>query len=228
VPAATYTDTSSNGGVAGSHVNAFGAPTISTTNSVNFTNASTVYVGGSPTAGGNATISNAWSLYVATGKVKIADSSISNSAVTGALQVAGGVGVQGNINVDGYLDVNSEVMYVGNSEIRTYTSPAISSTSTVNLDIFAVGTYQSAKYFIQVVDNTSVGQPNKMYVTELIVYHDTVGGVYINEYGMSSNFGDLGDFDAVLSGGTSIQLQFTPNYIPTSMVIKVHRTTLSR
>lgn len=228
VPAATYTDTSSNGGVAGSHVNAFGAPTISTTNSVNFTNASTVYVGGSPTAGGNATISNAWSLYVANGKVKIADSSISNSAVTGALQVAGGVGVQGNINVDGYLDVNSEVMYVGNSEIRTYTSPAISSTSTVNLDIFAVGTYQSAKYFIQVVDNTSVGQPNKMYVTELIVYHDTVGGVYINEYGMSSNFGDLGDFDAVLSGGTSIQLQFTPNYVPTSMVIKVHRTTLSR
>ena len=229
VPAATYTDNSSNGVVAGSHVNAFGVPTIGTTNSVSYTNASTIYVAGAPVASGSASISNAWSLYVAGGKVKIADTSASNSSITGALQVAGGVGVQGNINVDGYLDVNSEVMYVGNSEIRTYTSPAITSTSTVNLDIFATGTYQSAKYFIQVVDNTAVGQPNKLYVTELIVYHDgnTVPGVYINEYGMSSNFGDLGNFDAILSG-SNIQLQFTPNYVPTSMVIKVHRTTLSR
>ncbi len=228
VPSATYTDTSSNGSVSGSHVNAFGAPTISASNSVNYTNASTVYIGGAPVSGnGNTTLANSWSLYVANGKVKIADTTLSNSASTGALQVEGGVGVKGNINVDGYLDVNSEVMYVGNSEIRTYTSAAITTQSTVNLDTFATGTYQSAKYFIQVVDNTAVGDPNRMYVTELIVYHDSVGGVYIQEYGMSSNFGDLGDFEAVLNGA-DIQLRFTPNYDPVSMVIKVHRTTLSR
>jgi len=227
IPSATYTDNSSNGVVAATYVTAFGAPTISSTNSVNYTNAATLTVAGAPTAGGNATVSNAWSLYIANGKVKIADTSVSTNATSGALQVAGGVGIAGDVNIDGYLDVNSNTMYVGNSQILTYTSPAITSQTVVNLDTFATGTYQSAKYFIQVVDNTAGGQANRMYVTELIIYHDTIGGVYIQEYGMSSNFGDLGDFEAALNG-SDIQLRFTPNYIPTSMIVKVHRTTLSR
>ena len=227
IPAATYTDNSSNGVVGATYVNALGAPVISSTNSVNYTNAATLSIGGSPTAGGSATISNAWSLYIANGKVKIADTSVSTNATSGALQVAGGVGIAGDVNIDGYLDVNANTMYVGNSQILTYTSPAITSQAIVNLDTFATGTYQSAKYFIQVVDNTAGGQANRMYVTELIIYHDTIGGVYIQEYGMSSNFGDLGDFEAVLNG-SDIQLRFTPNYTPTSMIIKVHRTTLSR
>jgi hypothetical protein len=227
VPAATYTDNSSNGVVALTYVSAFGAPVISSTNSVNYTNAATVTVAGAPTAGGSATVSNAWSLYVANGKVKIADTSVSTNATSGALQVAGGVGIAGDVNIDGYLDVNANTMYVGNSQILTYTSSAITSQTVVNLDTFATGTYQSAKYFIQVVDNTAGGQANRMYVTELIIYHDTIGGVYIQEYGMSSNFGDLGDFEAALNG-SDIQLRFTPNYVPTSMIIKVHRTTLSR
>ena len=116
---------------------------------------------------------------------------------------------------------------VGNSETITYTSPTLTNNSTVNLDTFATGTLQSAKYFIQVADNTAGGQPNKMYVTELIVYHDSIGGVYISEYGMASNLGDLGTFDAVISG-SNVQLQWTPNYTPTAMVVKVHRLTLSR
>ena len=230
VPAATYTDSNSVGVVAGNFINAFGIPTLASTNSVTYTNASTVYIGGAPIATGSASLSNAWSLYVGSGKVKIADATASNSPQTGALQVAGGVGILGDLNVDGNGDFNGNTLNVGNSETYTYTSPSISSTSTVNLDTFAIGTYQSAKYFVQVADNTAVGQPNKMYVSEIIVFHDgnTVPAVYISEYGMVSNFGDLGTFDAVLSGGSNIQLTFKPNYVPTNMVIKVHRLTLSR
>jgi hypothetical protein len=226
---ATYTDSSSNGTVASSHISTFGIPTITAgTGVVTYTNAATVYIGGAPTAGnGNTTIANAWSLLVGTGKVKIADTSTSISAATGALQVAGGVGIGGSVNIDGNLDVNGTVFNVGNSETITYTSPTLTNNSTVNLDTFATGTLQSAKYFIQVADNTAGGQPNKMYVTELIVYHDSIGGVYISEYGMASNLGDLGTFDAVISG-SNVQLQWTPNYTPTAMVVKVHRLTLSR
>ena len=68
-----------------------------------------------------------------------------------------------------------------------------------------------------------------MYVTELIVYHDGNGQTYISEYGMASNLGDLGTFDAVITGGgANVQLTWTPNYTPTSMVVKLNRLTLSK
>jgi hypothetical protein len=228
VPSATYTDTTSVGSVGSSHVTAFGQPTISASNNTSYTNASTVYIGNAPAQGSNVTLANSWSLYVNAGKVKIADTTPSNNAQTGALQVAGGVGIGGDVNIDGVLDVNGNAFAVGNSEIVTFTSPVLTNNSVVNLDTFATSAYQSAKYFIQVVDNTAGGQPNKMYITELIVYHDGNGQIYISEYGMASNLGDLGDFDASITGGTTVQLTFKPNYTPTSMVVKVHRTTLSR
>ena len=229
VVGATYTDANSSGVVANSHINAFGVPTIYAVGTASYTNASTVYIGGAPIAAGNATLANSWSLYVSSGKVKIADATASNSPQTGALQVAGGVGISGDLNVDGNADFNGNTLNVGNSETFTYTSPTISSNAIVNLDTFATGTYQSAKYFVQVVDTTAAGQPNKMYVSEIIVFHDgnTVPAVYMSEYGMTSNMGDLGDFNATLSG-SNVQLTFKPNYTPTSMVVKIHRTTLSR
>ena len=106
-------------------------------------------------------------------------------------------------------------------------SPTVASPTQLSLDSFGVANYQSAKYLVQVVDVTAVGQPNKIYVSELIVFHDGLTSAYITEYGMASNLGDLGTFDAALSGG-SVTLTFTPNYTPTALTVKVHRTTLSR
>ena len=227
---ATYSDNNSQGIVGSAHVNVFGQPTISATSGIatTYNDLATVYIKNSPTAGnGNTTILRPWAMYVNNGKVYIGDNSPSVNPQTGALQVVGGVGIQGDLNVDGNGDFNGSTLNVGNSEIYTYTSPSITSNALVGLDSFATANYQSAKYFIQVVDNTAGGQPNKMYVTELIVFHDSVGGVYISEYGMTSNTGDLGDFSASISG-PNVTLTFKPNYTPTNMIVKVHRTTLSR
>jgi hypothetical protein len=225
----TYTDTGSNGTVAQASVSHFHGSTISATGgTVSYTNAATVYIGNAPTAGnGNTTINNAWALQVNNGKTILKDTTAANSTQTGALQVVGGVGIGGDLYVQNSLNVIGNTANIGNSEQFTYTSPALTNSNKINLDVFAVASYQSAKYFIQVVDNTAVGQPNKMYVTELIVYHDGNGLVYISEYGMASNTGDLGTFDAVISG-LNVQLTWQPNYVPTNMVVKVHRLTLSR
>ena len=226
---ATYTDSGSNGTVAQTAISHFHGSTISATGgTVSYTNAASVYISSAPVAGnGNTTLNNSWALQINSGKTKLNDSSAANSTQSGALQVVGGVGIGGDLYVGNTLNVIGNVANIGNSEILTFTSPALTNSNKINLDTFAVASYQSAKYFIQVVDNTAVGQPNKMYVTELIVYHDSIGGVYISEYGMASNFGDLGTFDAVISG-QNVQLTWQPNYAPTSMVVKVHRTTLSR
>jgi len=226
---ATYTDAGSNGTVAQTAISHFHGSTISATGgTVSYTNAASVYISSAPVAGnGNTTLNNSWALQINSGKTKLNDSSVANSTQSGALQVVGGVGIGGDLYVQNTLNVIGTTANIGNSEIFTFTSPALSTSNKINLDTFAVASYQSAKYFIQVVDNTAIGLANKMYVTELIVYHDSIGGVYISEYGMASNYGDLGTFDAVISG-LNVQLTWQPNYTPTSMVVKVHRTTLSR
>jgi len=63
--------------------------------------------------------------------------------------------------------------------------------------------------------------------------HDRNGSstlVYINTYGVVSNQGNtspgLGSFIGTYSSG-SIRLQYTPNYTPSSMAIKVLRTAIT-
>jgi len=227
---ATYNDTNSSGIVGIAHVNVFGQPTVSATGgqATTYNDIANVYIKNAPVAGnGNTTILRPWSLYVNSGKVYIGDSTASVSPTTGALQVIGGVGVSGDLNVNGNGDFNGSTLNVGNSELYTYTSNVITSNAQVSLDTFALSAYQSAKYFVQVVDNVGSGQPNLMYVTELIVFHDGLSNVYVSEYGMASNTGDLGTFAATISGG-NVLLEFTPNYTPNSMVIKLSRTSLSR
>jgi len=227
---AIYNDTNSQGVVGTSHVNVFGQPTIGATSgqTVTYNDVSTLYVKNAPLAGnGNTNFTRSWALYVNNGNVYIGSNTASNGSTTGALQVRGGVGIGGDLNVEGNGDFNGNYLNVGNSEIYTYTSPTVSAQAQLSLDSFAIANYQSAKYFVQVQDVTAAGQPNKMYVSELIVFHDGLSSVYITEYGMASNTGDLGSFDAALAGGT-VTLTFTPNYTPTSLTVKVHRTTLSR
>ncbi len=68
-PAATYTDasTATAGTAATNHINAFGLPTIASSNVSTTTDAATVYIAGAPIAGTNQTITNKYSLYVAGG-----------------------------------------------------------------------------------------------------------------------------------------------------------------
>ena len=95
----------------------FGRSTFAATNtSVTLTNAATVYIDNAPINGTNMTITNAYALYAAAGKVRFADSTASSSTTTGALTVTGGVGIGGNLNVGG--DIVIGVSGAGPNELR--------------------------------------------------------------------------------------------------------------
>ena len=80
------------------------APTLTATNTgVTRTNASTVYISGAPIAGTNTTITNAYALLVASGKVVIQDASAASSTTSGAMQVVGGAGIGGALYVGGNI-----------------------------------------------------------------------------------------------------------------------------
>jgi hypothetical protein len=50
----------------------------------------------------------------------------------------------------------------------------------------------------------------------------TQNGVYISQYGIITNTGELGAFDVSYNTG-DIQILFTPNYTPTTMNIRAIR-----
>jgi hypothetical protein len=107
-------------------------------------------------------------------------------------------------------------IYSNNSVYASFTSNAISSSAQVNLDNYSSTVFRTAKYVVQIVDGT------KVHVAEYLLFHDGTL-VYLTPYAVSSNTGELGTFDAQISGGT-VTLLFTPNYTPSSMIIKVVRT----
>ena len=156
----------------------------------------------------------------------------STSTNTGALQIAGGVGIGGNLNVGGNtiltgnLTVNSNFS-VGNTVYTSYTSPVISSPTAVYLDTFSATQFRTAKYLIQITDTGYT--PNRIQVAEILVFHDNNGAstiVDITNYGISSNTGELGSFDAVYLGGL-IEIYFTPTYTPTTMTVRLSRTAMN-
>lgn len=232
VPAATYTDTSLTGAQSTSTINSFGIPTIAATGGTpTFADAANIYIAGAPVAGSGAVITNPWALYVNSGKSKIADGTSVTSTNTGALQVVGGVGVGQNLFVGGIVTAGGAPVasatvsgfVTNNALIATYTSPAISTTSTQNLDTFSTSTYRTAKYLVQLVD-TGAAIP-RVHTTEMMIFHDG-GNVYKSEYGIVSNVGELGTFDATITGG-NVQLTFTPSFptlTPSALTIKVYRT----
>ena len=218
--AATFTDTSLTGVHAINAVNSFGIPTLAATGGTpTYTDASTLYIAGSPVAGSGASITNAWALYVAGGNIKIASATASNATTNGALVVSGGVGIAGALNVGGAGAFAATGVKIGDTLVSSYTSTSITTNAAQNLDTFTAASYRTARYLVQVVDGT------KVHISEMTIFHDGTT-VFKNEYGISSNTGELGTFDATIAGGT-ITLTFTPNYTPAGMIIKANRTAIA-
>ena len=216
---ATYTATSLTSNQGPIAINALGRPTISSTNSPTYSDGATLYIADAPLASGSVTITNPWALYIANGNVKINSGTSSASPSTGALVVTGGAGIGGNLNVSGTGSFSSNGVQVGASLYTSYTSSAITNTSTQNLDSFSTSTYRTARYTIQILDGSRV------HATEMTLVHNNTA-VYLNEYGISTSAGEMGSFDAGLVGG-SVTLTFTPNYTPSSMIIKAFRVAIS-
>lgn len=236
-PAATFNDLTSNGAVANAAIHSFGQPTITASGGTisAITDAATVYIANAPTNGtGVTSITNAWALQVAAGNVRISANTANNSTNNGALVVTGGVGVGGNLTVGGYVQAGTAAtgsavngFQSNNLLISSYTSSAVSTTATVNLDVWSTSTYRSARYSIQLVDTGFT--PNRIHFTEMVLIHDGNASVYKSEYGVITNVGELGTFDAnvTISG---VQLTFTPawpTFNPSTLTIKSVRTTIN-
>lgn len=150
----------------------------------------------------------------------------STSSTSGAVVVSGGIGVGGNLTIAEDLTVGPvsagapvAAIYSNNVLLASYTSGVITGTLSQNLDTFDSLVYRTAKYMIQVVDGSAV------HITEISLFHDD-SDVYITEYGISTNTGELGTFDASLVDNVAT-LTFTP-VNATSMIIKVVRLGITK
>jgi hypothetical protein len=136
------------------------------------------------------------------------------------LQVAGGVGIGGNLTVGG--DVKGTALIVTDNKISSVVVTGKNTDTAVTIDTYIGNEFTTAKYLVQVVD---LGTPNKFHVVELMVTYDGAGstsGVYISQYGIITNTGELGSFDVTYNAG-NINVIFTPNYTPVSMNIRALR-----
>lgn len=141
---------------------------------------------------------------------------------SGGIASAKGIYAGGPITVGATLSSPGNVvpaLYSNNTLVSSYTSNTISGTGSVNLDSYNATTYRTARYTVQVVDQVNVATTS-CHITEMTVFHDGAN-VYINEYGTSTNNGELGGFGASLTSG-QVVLTFTP-VGATSMTIKVVR-----
>jgi hypothetical protein len=165
---------------------------------------------------------------VVTGGVGVGGAVYAGGLVTAnSLYVANDAGVNGNLAVTGTTALTGAVTVGPASQYTSFASAAVSSNATVPLDNFSSSIYRTAKYVCQVVDTGAT--PNKVQVEEFLVFHDNNGAstvAYIISYGIGTNTGELGTWDAVYNAGT-ITLQFTPNYTPSSMVVKTMRTAIT-
>lgn len=84
-------------------------------------------------------------------------------------------------------------------------------TGTSNIDSWAMSSYSTAEYMVNVKDNNA----NAYYATKLLVTHDTSTS-YITEYGAINSNGVLGTFTSG-SNATHVTLRFTPSSSNTSV-----------
>ena len=228
LPASSYVDLTTIGANAGTlAIHSLGQPTILGTLAPNWDNATTLYIDNAPTFTGGATATKKWALYVSNGDVRInTNSGNDGTTATGALQVQGGVGIAGNITAGGYAKAGSLLIGTGtaadSNKISSSKVAGKNDTSPVLIDTYVGNQFTTAKYLVQVTDT---GTPNKFHVVELMVTYDgsaTQNGVYISQYGIITNTGELGVFDVSYNVG-DIQVVFTPNYTPVSMNIRALR-----
>ena len=193
-----------------------------------------LYVGGATVISTlNATLTTVTNLTVSgtagvAGVASFTEGSNATLVGNGALKVTGGVSISRDFIVGGSITsgvtaaatsgTTVSALFSNNTLLATYTSGAITGSTQVNLDTFSSTVYRSARYFVQIVDGINV------HISELSVFHDGTAA-YLSEYGISTNHGQLGVFDASWSA-SNVTIKFTPNSA-TAMTIKMVRTTLT-
>jgi hypothetical protein len=204
-----------------------GNSTLATVTATNISVTGTLSVSGQTTLGAvNAGVFTATSI-ASSGKVIVSDNTNALATNQGSIQTLGGIGVAKDVFVGGLITSGAATAGSGtvvaalvsnNLQLASYTSNTLTGNSTANLDTWSATTFRTARYTMQVVDGSDI------HITEITLFHNGTN-VYLNEYGISTNNGELGTFDAELTGGNVI-LKFTPTSA-TAMTIKVIRMSIT-
>lgn len=143
--------------------------------------------------------------------VTFANTTDSTSTNTGAVLIHGGIGVA--------KTVTCEKLRIADA-IFDSTQTLVNSTATTAIDSFNNTQFRSAKYLIEIDEGTGVNADFEL--REILLIVDNNSNVWATEYGVVTSNGDLGTFEADVSGGV-VTLYFTP-YAATNKIVTVLRT----
>jgi len=165
--------------------------------------------------------------------VNVTDPTNATNTTTGAIRVVGGVGIGRDVQVGGTVFAGVNTSGTTATTVVALQSNAFQEASYVSqvlgsgqngveqyLDTLSTATYRSAEYTIQITDFP------KIHIGKLLLMHDGTNNIYLTEFGLVTNSGTLGTFDAAFTG-TNVVLKFTPTSAPTAMTIKVHRIAIT-
>jgi hypothetical protein len=140
---------------------------------------------------------------------------IGNAAIGGVLYA--GMNDDGDIADENPHNKTIEGVFIANNMQAGGTYDGISTTATVTIDLWDKDLYTTVKYLVQVKDSTSI------HSQEIMVIHNGTT-VYMTEYGVTTTAGELGIFDAIITG-TDIALTFAP-VAATNMTVNVVRQSI--
>lgn len=171
-------------------------------------------------------ISNTSTLQTVTGRgsttthaINITNLTDSNSTITGAIVVSGGIGAGGRITCES-LRIEDTV----------FDSTMVTTNSVVQkaIDAFSLNNYRTSKYLIQIDEGTTATA--KFHAVEIMLIATNTGTSKAVEYGEVSSEGPLGTFSSdvqVVGTDTVVTLYFTPfdNHDKTVKVLRTSMTT---
>ena len=182
------------------------------------------------------TIDTDWTYNPVANVMSLLAATSSTNTGTGALVVLGGAGFGGNVNigqnstvignqqVNGVITVGSGTQITG---IESLTFNAGTAGILQIIDTWSISSYRTAKYMIQITDTGF--SPIRVHATEISIFHDGSNNIYSTEYGIHTNLGILGTFDAGISAST-LELKFRPNgsgLTPNTLKVKLTRTLIA-
>jgi len=146
-----------------------------------------------------------------TNVINISNTTESTSTTTGALTIAGGVGVGKRVTCESIRIADA---------VLDSTQTVVNTTATTVIDTYSLNEFRSAKYLVQI--DEGIGTNADFELREILLVADNNSKVWATEYGVVTSNGDLGTFEAEITG-TTVVLYFT-SYAATNKTIKLLRT----
>ena len=147
--------------------------------------------------------------------ITLTNATNTTSATTGALVITGGLAVNANIFAKGsYLNANSSGTVINAKDVVQATVATVAATA---VDSWAVATYRSAKYLVQITQGTNY------QFSEIVVVHNGTATT-MTEYAVVETNGSLGTLTTDILTG-NVRLLVTMN-TAASATINIERTAM--